>query len=176
MEFLKQLHSDYERLHGQKKWQNDDAVQATLVQCFNLIIERLAQDAFNELTFVAVRKCFASLAVEIESLQNDPALNVLKTCIDLDAGELLVLQAYHDAENAPAASNAVDNWIATLSQHTGIASQDRLKSYNNSLVTKNILEKKNTKKITPGPTYRLTEIGTAAALSIAVGSRILHSM
>lgn len=176
VEFLKQLNADCDCLRAQHNLNTDPSAQKNLLNCFNVIVERLAKDALDEIAFAAVRKCFISLAAEIESLQNDHALNVLHACIDLQAGELLVLQAYYEAENIAGAFASVQNWMAALSQHTGVASQLRLKIYTDSLIQKKLLAKKEIKKITSTPSHRLTALGTATALSIAVGDKILHSM
>ncbi len=176
VEFLKQLHTDCEHLCKQKPFHDDSSVEHTLIACFTLIVDRLAQDSFDEITFSAVRKCFLSIMAEIDALKEADALNILQPCVEVQAGELLVLQAYHEIEQAPMASGAINNWMSALIQHTGISSQERIERYTISLVEKQLLQLKSKNDIKCEPMHELTEIGSAVADSIRIGTKIIQSM
>lgn len=175
VEYLKRFEADISQLASTYTEPIDLSSQKILLECFDQIVNCIENDRGNEITVNALRKCFISLAMEISALNHEHALSVLNHCIHLSAGEILVLQAYYDSEKNADSAGRIKNWLAALSQHTGIEFNKRLEMHINSLQQKGLLQKDDSIKMGPGKTHHLSELGTAIALSIDHGEKFFHA-
>lgn len=175
VEYLKRFQTDIAQITSIYKSSLDKSSQMILLKCFNRIVDCIENGGVNEITVNAARKCFISLALEIIILNQEHALSVLDNCIQLSAGEILVLQAYYDSEKNSESAGQLKNWLAALCQHTGIELTQRLETHIGSLQQKKLLHKNESTMNNPGKAHHLSELGTAIALSMEHGEKFLRA-